>query len=55
MIKKKETKVELVRKWIKNHNTCGSNSWWDGEVRYNLTAQQIVNIANYLYRKRSEE
>lgn len=26
-----------------------------GEERYNLTAQQIVNIANYLYRKRSEE
>lgn len=48
MIKKKETKVELVRKWIKNHDMCGSTSWWDGETRYNLTAQQIVNIVKYL-------
>lgn len=46
-----KTKVELVREWIKKHNMCGYKEWWDGQIYYNLTAEQIVQIATFLKKK----
>lgn len=45
----KKTKKELVEGWIKKHDICGDTPWWDkSNTYYNLTAEQIIRIANYL-------
>ncbi len=49
----KTGEVELVQEWIKKHDMCGSKAWWDGQTYYNLTAEQIVQIATFLKKRRS--
>lgn len=50
-----KTKVELVREWIKKHDMCGSKAWWNGQTYYNLTAEQIVQIATFLKKKEEQQ
>ena len=46
---KKKTKQELVKEWIKKHDICGDEPWWDkSNTYYNLTASQIISIAAHL-------
>ena len=45
----KKTKQDLVKEWIKKHDMCGDNPWFDkGNTYYNLRADQIVKIAAYI-------
>lgn len=44
----KETKEQLVQKWLRKHEFVGSASYWDGKRRYELTIEDIIKIANYL-------
>lgn len=44
----KETKEQLVQKWLRKHEFGGSASYWDGKRRYELTIEDIIKIANYL-------
>lgn len=44
----KETKKQLVEKWLQKNDIGGTISWWDGKIRYNLTIEIIIKIANYL-------
>lgn len=42
------SKEQLVQKWLQKHEFGGTNSWWDGKRRYELTIEDIIKIANYL-------
>lgn len=44
----KETKKQLVQKWLRKHKFGGTSSYWDGKRRYELTIEDIIKIANYL-------
>lgn len=43
---------DLIAKWLKKHEICGNKAWWNGEIYYSLTLEQIRDILNYVNRKR---
>lgn len=47
-------KKDLIVKWLKNHEICGNNAWWNDKIYYSLTLDQISNIITYVNKKRRE-
>lgn len=46
-----KTKQQLVKEWMKKHDICGDNPWWNRSVTYyNLSIKNIISIARYLER-----
>lgn len=45
------TQNQKVKQWLKKHEICGNQAWWDNEIYYNLRIEQIVAIARYLCRQ----
>ena len=45
-------KKDLIVKYLKKHEICGNKAWWNGEIYYSLTVDQIRDIVNYVNRKR---
>lgn len=47
----KQTKQQKVANWMKKHDICGDTPWWNKSTTYyNVTAEQIIQIATYLKR-----
>ena len=44
------TKKEKAIDWLKKHEICGSQAWWDGKMYYSLSIEQILNIAKYIFK-----
>ena len=43
------TKKDQVKEWIKKHDICGNEPWFDkGTTYYTLTADQIISIHQHL-------
>lgn len=45
---------DLIVEWLKKHEICGNNAWWDGTTYYSLTLDHIRNIVNYVNRKKKK-
>lgn len=48
------TKREKAIDWLKKHEICGSQAWWDGKMYYSLSIEQIINIAKYIFKNENE-
>ncbi len=46
-----KTQKEKVKEWLKKHEIDGSKAWWNNEIYYYLTVEQIIRIANSLKRR----
>jgi hypothetical protein len=42
------TQKEKVKEWLNKHEIDGSKAWWDDDIYYSLTVEQIIRIANSL-------
>lgn len=44
---------DLIVKWLKKYEICGNDAWWNDEIYYSLTLDQICDIVNYVNQKSS--